>query len=90
MTTYTATIQADEVQSTIRAFILNNFVLPDGSTELNDNDSLSKRGIIDSTGVLETVMFIEETFGISVEDDDIIPDNMDSVNKVTAYILRKA
>ena len=58
-------------------------------TNLNDDESFLEKGIIDSTGVLELVNFIEETFNIRVEDDELIPDNLDSLNKMTSYVKRK-
>ena len=90
MATHTATMQTSDIQSNVRKFICNNFVLPDGMTELGDDDSFLSSEIIDSTGVLELVMFIEDTFGIEVDDAEIIPDNLDSVNKVSDFVGRKA
>lgn len=54
-----------------------------------DNDSFLDKGIIDSTGVLELVSFIEETFNFKVEDEELIPDNLDSLSKLTSYIKKK-
>jgi len=60
----------------------------DGSN-LSDSGSLLELGIIDSTGVLELVGFLEETWKISVEDDDLVPDNLDSIDNLVAFIKRK-
>lgn len=57
--------------------------------ELNDSDSLLGKGIIDSTGVLELVGFIEEHYQFSIEDDELVPDNLDSVNNLVNYIEKK-
>lgn len=57
--------------------------------ELTDDASLLDKGIIDSTGVLELVGFIEQTFEITVEDNELVPDNLDSVQRLTAYVTRK-
>ncbi len=78
-----------DIKHKIRIFIRNNFLLGDSSKPLNDDDSFLEKGIIDSTGVLELVSFIEETFNIKVEDEELIPDNLDSVNKLIAYIQAK-
>ncbi len=57
--------------------------------ELADKDSLLDKGIVDSTGVLELVGFLEETFEIQIEDEELIPDNLDSVDKIAAYVNKK-
>ena len=58
--------------------------------QLSDDASFLEEGIVDSTGVLELVLFVEETFQVTVEDQEIVPENFDSVNKLAAYIQRKA
>jgi acyl carrier protein len=57
--------------------------------ELSSDDSLVDQGIIDSTGVLELVTYLEETYGIKVEDEELIPDNLDSINRLVSYLERK-
>ena len=78
-----------DIRSKLKVFIREKFPLGDDSKALNDEDSFLERGIIDSTGVLELVNFIEETFNIKVEDEELIPDNLDSMNKLTSYVKRK-
>jgi acyl carrier protein len=78
-----------DFRNQVKQFITDNFVLRDGPDSLQDDDSFVEKGVIDSTGVLELVGFIEETFSITVEDEELIPENLDSVQKVTAYIERK-
>jgi acyl carrier protein len=56
---------------------------------LSDEDSLLENGIIDSTGVLELVAFVEEKFQISVEDEELVPENFDSIRKIASFIQRK-
>ena len=73
----------------VKAFIINNFLLEAGQKVLSDDDSFLEKGIVDSTGVLELVSFIEKTFGFRVEDEELIPDNLDSLSKVTAYVTKK-
>ncbi|MBW2109626.1 MAG: acyl carrier protein [Deltaproteobacteria bacterium] len=75
-------------KKTIRGFIIENFLFgkDDG---LKDDTSFLEEGIIDSTGVLELVNFLEETFSITVEDEELIPENLDSINNVVAYVERK-
>ena len=73
---------------TIRLYVVDNFLFGDGS-QLTDDSSFLEEGIVDSTGILELVAFLEETYGIVVEDDELIPDNMDSVNRIDVYLTKK-
>jgi acyl carrier protein len=78
-----------DTKQIIRGFILSNFLKEDKSIKLVDDNSFLDAGIIDSIGVLELVAFLEEKFQIKVEDEEIIPENFDSVNKLVAYVLSK-
>jgi len=73
----------------IRAFIFSNFLFDADQGELENDTSFLEQGIIDSTGVLELVEWLEETFSIKVEDDELIPENLDSVNRLGQFIARK-
>ena len=73
----------------IRKFIANSFMYRDGVDSLKDTDSLLDRGLIDSTGVLELVFFVEKTFGIKVNDDEVLPENLDSIQRIASLIQRK-
>jgi acyl carrier protein len=73
----------------LRKFISENFLPSAGLDEFEDNDSFMQKGILDSTGVLELIEYIEEHFNISVEDEEIIPDNLDSLAQLTSFINRK-
>lgn len=75
-------------EDTFRNFITTNFYVADPAA-LADNDSLLDAGIIDSTGVLDLIGFIEQQFGFSVADDDLVPDNLDSIARLTAFVQRK-
>jgi len=77
-----------EIKEQVRAFVTSNFYVADPAS-LEDNVSLLDRGIIDSTGVLEVIFFIEETFGIKVEDAEMLPDNLDSIERIANFIVRK-
>ena len=77
------------MESEIRQYILENFMYSDDSTELTGDLSLIDSGIMDSTGVLELVGFIEENFEIQVDDTELVPENFDSVDRITAYIQHK-
>lgn len=77
------------IKQTIRRYILENFLFTDDDSTLEDGDSFLAAGMIDSTGVLEIVFFIEETFSIKVKDDEMLPENLDSVDCLVAFIERK-
>jgi acyl carrier protein len=77
------------VNEKIRSFILENVLAGSRGATLNDNDSFLEKGIIDSTGILELVSFIEDEFKIQVRDEELVPDNFDSVSKLAGYITTK-
>lgn len=72
----------------VRQFITTNFYVPDPQA-LGDQTSFLDTGIIDSTGVLELVSFLQEQFGIALEDGEIVPENLDSVANIVGLIQRK-
>jgi acyl carrier protein len=72
----------------VREFVFSNFYVPE-TTVLSDEASLLDHGVIDSTGVLEVIAFIERTFQIRVQDEEILPENLDSVARISAYVQRK-
>ncbi len=76
------------VQQQIRDFVTTNFYVPDPKA-LDDATSLLDHGIIDSTGVLEVIMFIESTFGVTVEDSEMLPENLDSIARIAAFVAKK-
>lgn len=77
------------MKDTIRQYILSNLLFTDDESALQDSESFLDGGIIDSTGVMEIILFIEDTFGIKVNDDEMLPVNLDSVDKLVAFIKRK-
>jgi len=77
-----------ELKDKIRTFVVENFLFGNNQ-KLEDTTSFLEEGIIDSTGVLELVGFIEEEFSIVVEDEELIPENLDSIYNVTAYLGKK-
>jgi len=84
----TLVLELDRCKEQIRSFLTSNFYISD-VTALNDDASLLDQGIIDSTGVLEVVGFLETTFAIAVDDSEILPENLDSVQGMAHYIARK-
>ena len=78
-----------DIKTEIRNFIVENFLYGDDSGNLGAEDSFFEKGIVDSTGVLSIINFVEEHFNISVSDVEITPENFDSINRITAYTERK-
>lgn len=75
-----------EIETTVRTFIEDNFLFREDRAALSPDESLIDAGLIDSTGVLELVAFLEERFGIRVGDANIVPENLDSVRSIVAYV----
>lgn len=80
---------SEPMHETIRQFILENYLFTDDTSQLALDDSLLGRGIVDSTGMLEIIMFIEEQLGVKVRDEDMVPENLDSVNRIAAYVTSR-
>ncbi|MBN2070341.1 MAG: acyl carrier protein [Candidatus Krumholzibacteriota bacterium] len=78
-----------EVREKIKGFIIENFLFGSDDASLGDGDSFLESGIIDSTGILELVGFIEDEFNIEVSDDELVPENFDSLNQLVEYVGRK-
>jgi acyl carrier protein len=83
----------DDVEEQVRAqlldFVVTNFLFGDTSRAPGDEDSLVEGGIIDSTGVMELIEFLESQFGIEVSDEDTVPRNLDTIANLTLFVLRK-
>jgi len=77
------------IKDTLRAFILENFLFTDEQDALGDDASFLEMGIVDSTGIMEVITFIEERFGFPVANEEMIPENLDSVNSLVSYIQMK-
>jgi acyl carrier protein len=77
-----------DTRPAIRRFIVAAFFVPNGQS-ISDDDLLLEQGIVDSTGVLEVIRFIEEDFGIKLDDDEIVPENLGSIASIAAFVERK-
>jgi acyl carrier protein len=75
----------------LRKFITDNFLFGDvsGAFAFSDDDSFQERGIVDSTGVLELVCHLQERYAIAIDDDELVPDNLDSLAKVARFVEQK-
>ena len=78
-----------ETREVVRSYIIENFLFGDQTPLGEDEMSLLDEGIIDSVGVMELVAFLEQDFGLTVADEDLVPENLDSVANLVAYIARK-
>ncbi len=78
-----------DIEQDIRQFITDNFMIDDGGSKLSGDQSFLDSGIIDSTGILELVSFIEERYSITIEDEELVPDNLDSVNNLVRFVGKK-
>jgi acyl carrier protein len=78
-----------DTKQQLRDYIVENFLFGDTDTEFTNNDSFMEKGIIDSTGILEVITYIEENFDIKIEDDELIPENLDSISNIVGFINRK-
>lgn len=78
------------LRTEIRSFLIDNFLFGEGGDSLTDDDSLVEAGLIDSLGVAELVAFIEGRFGVVADDDELVPDNFDSVARIAAFVERRS
>ena len=79
----------NQLKTELRQYIIENFLFGQDNTILTDDVSFLEQGLIDSTGVLEIVAHLEQAYAVSVEDEELIPMNFDSVNNLAAYVSRK-
>ena len=81
---------SDTIKNDVRAFIVENFLFGDATQAPADDASLIENDVIDSTGVLELVAFIEDRFGLAMSDADIVPANLDSLERIAAFVAAKS
>ena len=89
MTKKTKSINIDNINEIMKKYIIENFLPQAGLETFDDMDSFMEKGIIDSTGVLELLEFIEGKFEIKVEDEEVVPNNLDSLQKLRQFIESK-
>lgn len=73
----------------LRKFVVDNFLMGKNADDMRSDESFIEKGIIDSTGIIELVCFVEQEFAVKVEDEELIPENLDSINKLLAFLDRK-
>jgi len=77
------------VRADLRRYVLENHLFTDDDAALKDADSFLETGVLDSTGIMELILFVEETFALKVTDDEMVPENLDSIDSLVAYVERK-
>ena len=75
-----------DTQKNIRTFVIENLLLGEEEKDFSDSQSFLESGLIDSTGILEVIAFLEEEYKISIADEEMIPDNLDSVDHIVAFL----
>lgn len=78
-----------QLKTEIRDFIVENFLFGEGGDSLTDGQSLVEAGLIDSLGVAELVAFIESRYGVVADDEELVPDNFDSIERVASFVELK-
>lgn len=83
------TTVSQDVVSEVRAYVVDRFLFGQNADRLSNSDSFLERNLIDSTGILEVVMFLEQRYGIKVADDDLVPENLDTIERIASFVARK-
>ncbi|HET7365770.1 MAG TPA: acyl carrier protein [Burkholderiales bacterium] len=82
-------LEQEAIKAQVRQYIAANFLMGANAAELGDDDSFMGQNVIDSAGVLELIAYLEQTYGIKVDEDEMTADNLDSLNGVGRYLQRK-
>jgi len=80
---------ANDARTSLRRLILEDYLFTDDDKALTDDMSFLEEGILDSMGILEIIMYLEEQFEVTVAEDEMVPENLDSIDNLLAYIARK-
>jgi acyl carrier protein len=78
----------EDVQQRVKRFVMENFFVSDPS-EIGDDTSLIATGMVDSTGMLEVITFLESEFGVRVRDQEMVPGNLETIGRISAFVERK-
>ena len=74
----------------VREFVIHNFLVGDDDAGFSDDQSFLETGLIDSTGILEVILFLETEFDLEIDDEEMVPDNLDSVANIGRFVLTKS
>lgn len=78
-----------DIKKTVRQYVLDNFLMGDAGSQLSDDQSFLDHHIIDSTGFIELVTFLESTYRLSIQDEEMIPENLDSLSSIGRFVAGK-
>ena len=78
-----------DIETAIESFIVDEIMLGDNSTKIDPNESLINSGVLDSLALLRLIAFIEEQFSVTVEDSEVIPENLETINDIVAFVEQK-
>jgi len=81
-------MDAVRIRKQVRDYLLENMLFSSDQSKLDDKESLLQKGVIDSTGILEIVNFLEATFAVTIKDTDLLPEHFDSVDNIVAFVAR--
>lgn len=79
----------NDIKAEVRRFVVDNFLFGQGADGLKNDDSFLGKGIVDSTGIMELIMHLEVQYEMKVQDQDLVPENLDSIDRVAAFVARK-
>lgn len=79
-----------DIKVRVRRFVEDNFLMSDSAARIEDGHSFLEHHVLDSTGFLELIAFLEDNFGVEIEDDEMVPENLDSLDNIEAFMGRKA
>lgn len=88
MTETARVLALDTIRQQVHQYIMHNFLFDGVSPEIDDDASLLELGVVDTTGILELTLFVEDLFGLQVAETDLTPENFDSVNNIARFVAR--
>ena len=80
----------EQIEREVRQFVIDNFLFGEGQAQFSNNDSFLEKGLVDSMGILTLVSFVQETYAIPVADEDLVPENWDSVKRIAGFVQGKS
>lgn len=80
----------EQIEREVRQFVIDNFLFGEGAEQFSNGDSFLEKGVVDSMGILTLVSFVQEKYGIEVADEELVPDNWDSVKRIAGFVHSKS
>ena len=79
----------EQIEREVRQFVIDNFLFGEGEAQLSNDDSFLEKGLVDSMGILTLVEFVKEKYSIAIQDEELVPEHWDSVERIAAFVLGK-